>query len=58
MNKYRYDVLCIGSGVSGIMAAISAASEQKNVCIVSKEPLSWGNTRISGGIVVLPMIRR
>ncbi|NEU30969.1 FAD-binding protein [bacterium LRH843] len=24
---------------------------KKKVCIVSKEPLSWGNTRISGGII-------
>ncbi len=50
MKIYEFDVLCIGSGVSGLMAAISA-SKHKKVCVLSKEPLSWGNTRISGGII-------
>jgi succinate dehydrogenase/fumarate reductase flavoprotein subunit len=47
----QYDVVCIGSGVAGMMAAISAAERGLNVCVVSKDPVGWGNTRISGGIV-------
>jgi succinate dehydrogenase/fumarate reductase flavoprotein subunit len=48
---HQYDVVCVGSGVAGMMASISAAARGLKVCVVSKEPIGWGNTRISGGIV-------
>lgn len=51
LEIYQYDVVCIGSGVAGMMASISAAERGLNVCVVSKDPIGWGNTRISGGIV-------
>ncbi|WP_062234700.1 FAD-dependent oxidoreductase [Fictibacillus sp. FJAT-27399] len=51
MRILNYDVVCIGSGVAGMMASIAAAHEGARVCIITKEPLSWGNTRISGGII-------
>lgn len=51
MEIYEYDLVCIGSGVAGMMAAISAAERGLNVCVVSKDQIGWGNTRISGGIV-------
>ncbi|SFE93195.1 FAD-binding protein [Alteribacillus iranensis] len=51
MRTYEFDILCIGSGVSGLMASIAASEEHKDICIVSKDPFSWGNTRISGGVI-------
>ncbi|WP_066256075.1 FAD-dependent oxidoreductase [Neobacillus drentensis] len=51
MEIYHYDVVCVGSGIAGMMASISAAERGLRVCVVSKDPIGWGNTRISGGIV-------
>ncbi|MEH7014126.1 FAD-binding protein [Neobacillus niacini] len=51
MEILKYDLVCIGSGVAGMMASIAAANSDAKVCLVSKEPLGWGNTRISGGII-------
>jgi len=51
MEILNYDLVCIGSGVAGMMASIVASNTDAKVCLVSKEPLGWGNTRISGGII-------
>lgn len=51
MEILQFDVVCIGSGVAGMMASISATEKGLKVCVVSKDCISWGNTRISGGIV-------
>ncbi|WP_240374409.1 FAD-binding protein [Bacillus piscicola] len=51
MEVYYSDILCIGSGVAGLMSSIAAAELNRKICIVSKEPFSWGNTRISGGVI-------
>lgn len=51
MKIYHFDVVCIGSGVAGMMASITAAEKGQKVGVVSKDPIGWGNTRISGGIV-------
>lgn len=51
MKVIHKDVVVIGSGISGLMCSIRAKERGLNVLVVSKEPISWGNTRISGGII-------
>jgi succinate dehydrogenase/fumarate reductase flavoprotein subunit len=51
MEILKYDVICIGSGVAGMMASIIASNSDAKVCLISKEPFGWGNTRISGGVI-------
>jgi succinate dehydrogenase/fumarate reductase flavoprotein subunit len=44
-----YDVVCIGGGGAGVMAAVGAASGGARVALVSKEPVGYGNTRMAVG---------
>lgn len=46
-----YDVVCVGGGGAGIMAAVAAAEQGARVAIVSKEPVGYGNTRLSVGLM-------
>ena len=55
MNISKYtDILVIGSGLSGAIAAISSAEEGKNVLIITKGPiLKSGNTpKAQVGVVI------
>jgi succinate dehydrogenase/fumarate reductase flavoprotein subunit len=49
MQVRRSDVLVIGSGGAGVMAAVEAANAGASVTAISKEPLGYGDTRISMG---------
>jgi succinate dehydrogenase/fumarate reductase flavoprotein subunit len=49
MQTRRSDVLVIGSGGAGVMAAVEAAKAGASVTAISKEPLGYGDTRISMG---------
>jgi succinate dehydrogenase/fumarate reductase flavoprotein subunit len=49
MEVRKADVLVIGSGGAGVMAAVEAERAGASVIIVSKEPLGYGDTRISLG---------
>lgn len=49
LREHRYDVVCIGGGGGGTTAAVTAARGGARVALISKEPLGYGNTRISGG---------
>jgi succinate dehydrogenase/fumarate reductase flavoprotein subunit len=51
MHAITTDVLVIGAGGAGVMAAVEAASRGVDVVIVSKEPLGYGDTRISLGVM-------
>jgi len=51
MQIKKTDVLVIGSGGAGVMAAVEAAKAGASVLIVSKEPIGYGDTRISLGIM-------
>jgi succinate dehydrogenase/fumarate reductase flavoprotein subunit len=51
VNVREYDVVCIGAGGAGVTAAITAAAAGARVLLVSKEPIGYGNTRISVGVV-------
>jgi succinate dehydrogenase/fumarate reductase flavoprotein subunit len=47
----EYDVVCIGAGGAGVTAAITAAATGARVLLIAKEPIGYGNTRISVGVV-------
>ncbi len=46
-----YDVVCVGGGGAGIMAAVAAAEQGARVAVVSKEPVGYGNTRLAVGLM-------
>jgi succinate dehydrogenase/fumarate reductase flavoprotein subunit len=51
METQKSDVLVIGSGGAGVAAAVEAARAGASVIIVSKEPIGYGDTRISLGVM-------
>jgi succinate dehydrogenase/fumarate reductase flavoprotein subunit len=51
MRIRRSDVLVVGSGGAGVTAAVEAAHAGADVTIISKEPLGYGDTRISLGVM-------
>lgn len=53
-TRKQYDVVCIGGGGAGIAAATAAVSNGAKVALISKEPMGYGNTRISAGLKVHP----
>lgn len=48
------DVVVIGSGAAGMMAALSAARSGARVLVVESQPLVGGTTAISGGAAWIP----
>lgn len=53
-NEYVCDVLVVGSGCSGMSAAITAASKGLKVLVIEKEPKFGGSTARSGGWLWIP----
>lgn len=53
-RQYDCDVLVVGSGASGMAAAITAATAGLKVLIVEKEPRFGGSTARSGGWLWIP----
>ena len=53
-DRYECDVLVIGSGASGMSAAVTAAKHGLKVLIVEKEPKFGGTTARSGGWLWIP----
>jgi succinate dehydrogenase/fumarate reductase flavoprotein subunit len=51
METRKSDVLVIGSGGAGVMAAVEAARAGASVTLVSKDPIGYGDTRISLGVM-------
>ena len=51
MEVRKADVLVIGSGGAGVMAAIEAERAGASVIVASKEPLGYGDTRIALGVM-------
>lgn len=48
-EEKEYDVVVVGAGGAGMIAAIEAKSQGANVAIIEKNPFVGGNTLVSGG---------
>ena len=58
MSKVEtYDVLVVGTGASGMSAAVTAAHEGLKVLVVDKAPIYGGTTARSGGWLWIPGTR-
>ena len=57
LENITVDVLVIGSGASGMAAAITAALKGLDVLVVDKEPVYGGTTARSGGWLWIPGTR-
>jgi succinate dehydrogenase/fumarate reductase flavoprotein subunit len=53
----QYDVLVVGTGASGMAAAVTAASRGLKVLVVEKAPVYGGTTARSGGWLWIPGTR-
>src|SRR6476469_3532209 len=53
-ETYECDVLVVGSGASGMAAAVTAATHGLRVVVVEKEPRFGGTTARSGGWLWIP----
>lgn len=53
-GNQHFDVICLGGGGAGVLAAVKAAELGKKVAIVSKEPVGYGNTRLAVGMMACP----
>src|ERR1044072_7425 len=53
-DAYECDVLVIGSGASGMSAAVTAAAHGLDVLVIEKEPKFGGTTARSGGWLWIP----
>ncbi|MDR6858637.1 FAD-dependent oxidoreductase [Variovorax guangxiensis] len=53
-QETEYDVLVVGTGASGMAAAVTAAYEGLKVLVVDKAPLYGGTTARSGGWLWIP----
>lgn len=53
-HQHEYDVLVVGTGASGMAAAITAAHQGLKVLIVEKGPVYGGTTARSGGWLWIP----
>lgn len=50
-----YDVVVVGSGASGMSAAIAAKKHGASAAIIEKEPVFGGTTAFSGGVLWIPL---
>ena len=53
-EHFECEVLVIGGGGAGITAALTGAAEGARVLLITKEPVGYGNTRISAGLLAYP----
>ena len=53
-GRYTCDVLCIGGGGAAVTAAVEAGHRGANVILATKEPLGYGDTRLSMGMIAVP----
>ena len=49
MDSEEFDVVVVGTGASGMAAAITAANDGLKVLVVEKQPQFGGTTARSGG---------
>jgi succinate dehydrogenase/fumarate reductase flavoprotein subunit len=53
-QQHQYDVLVVGTGASGMAAAVTAAHQGLKVLVVEKAPVYGGTTARSGGWLWIP----
>ena len=51
----KYDVIVIGSGISGLLCAIELAKHGKSVCMLSKEAITEGSSLYAQGGIAVPL---
>jgi succinate dehydrogenase/fumarate reductase flavoprotein subunit len=49
-----YDVIVVGYGAAGAVSAITAYDNGASVIILEKMPNGGGNSRVSGGNIIIP----
>lgn len=54
MKSGYFDIICLGGGGAGMLAAVTAANLGKKVAIITKEATGYGNTRLSAGMMACP----
>ncbi|MEM8713184.1 MAG: FAD-dependent oxidoreductase, partial [Planctomycetota bacterium] len=47
--QYRYDVIVVGSGIAGSIAALAAAAEGASVAVIAKDEVGRTNTSWARG---------
>ena len=52
----KYDVVIIGSGVSGLICALELAKKKKSVCIVTKEAVTESSSLYAQGGIAVPKL--
>lgn len=53
--KAKYDVIIIGSGISGLICAIELSKNNKTVCIVTKEAVTESSSLYAQGGIAVPL---
>lgn len=53
-NEDRYDVVVVGSGAAGLVAALAAAESGATVAVVEKAAKLGGTSAVSGGMLWIP----
>jgi len=53
-TEHRADVVIVGSGVGGMVAALKARAEGLDPLVVEKSPFVGGTSSISGGVLWIP----
>jgi L-aspartate oxidase len=53
--KAKYDVIIVGSGISGLICAIELSKAGKAVCLLSKEAITEGSSIYAQGGIAIPL---
>lgn len=57
-DSYTYDVVIVGAGGAGLVAAVEAVQSGASVAVLEKTPATGGNTLVSGGGLNVPGSRQ
>lgn len=53
--KAKFDVIIIGSGISGLICALELSKQKKNVCILTKEAVTESSSQYAQGGIAVPL---
>ena len=51
----KYDVIVVGSGISGLICALELAKKGKTVCVLAKEAVTEGSSLYAQGGIAVPL---